>query len=130
MDQVCCLMCLIFIEGCRSFIMKINVGLYIKKLFSQLSWGEDCKKKIKEISKTKSMSLFSLCAFMMLSNMRFSLLSLIKRSDWSFCWYWSSIIDNNLKLVGAHSQVVLTRLCLNAIWALYPKIKLTMNQYG
>ena len=34
--------------------MKINVGLYIKKLFWQLLWGEDYKEKIKEISKTKN----------------------------------------------------------------------------
>ena len=29
-----------------------------------------------------------------------------------------------------HRQVVLTRLYLNAVWILYPKIKLTMNLYG
>ena len=39
------LVCLIFIEGCPS-LMKINVGLYIKKLFWQLSWDEDYKEKI------------------------------------------------------------------------------------
>ena len=29
-----------------------------------------------------------------------------------------------------HRQVVLTRLCLNTVWILYSKIKLTMNLYG
>ena len=44
--------------------MKIEVGLYIKKLFWQLSWGEDYKEKIKEISKTKKVfTVFSVCLF-------------------------------------------------------------------
>ena len=47
----------------------MNVGFYIKKLFWQLSWGEDYKEKTKEISKTKKMLLFSPRAFLMLSNM-------------------------------------------------------------
>ena len=71
------LVCLIFTEGCPS-LMKINAGLYIKKLFWQLLWGKDYKEKIKEISKTKKLLLFSLCAVLMIVlfwNMRFPLLS-------------------------------------------------------
>ena len=67
------------------------------------------------------MLLFSPRAFLILSNMWVPLLSVLIGQFVD--------IDNNAKLAGTQNQIVLTDLCLNTMWMLYPKIKLTMNLY-
>ena len=94
--------CLIFIEG-RPSLMKKYKNKKIQKIVmkryclpSFLSfWSCIFGNLLNEFNLLSLM--LSLCPYLMLSNMLFPFLSYIKRSDCSFCWYWSIIVDNNSK---------------------------------
>ena len=99
-----------------------------KNYFDNYQEVRATRKKLKKSQKQKKCYCFLCVPFCCWATCGF--LFSAKRFDWSFCWYCSIIIDNNSKPACAYSQVVLTHLCLNVMWILYPKIKLTMNLYG
>ena len=150
--------CLICIEG-RPSLMKIKTGFYIKKSFWQLLWGDGYKEKVLKIWKEKFHKIAVKCycrppsfypfkvVFLMLSDLIYSRYSFlcVRFLCWTTCDFlfsakWNIVtahfvdIDQLSVIIiqyqpAQHRQVVLTRLYVNVVWILYPKIKLTMNLY-